>query len=126
MKAKTRAGRARGHGMRLAPCDDVNIVDRQSTPWNPHTRRRSTMRKILGITLAVLLALSIGAWAADMIEGKIQSVDTSDRVFTLEDGTKVWVAEGLPIEKLKEGAQVKASYEVRDGKNVATDIEVSE
>jgi uncharacterized protein DUF1344 len=84
------------------------------------------MRKIFGITLALLLALSIGAWAADMIEGKIQSVDTSDRVFTLEDGTKVWVAEGLPIEKLKEGAQVKASYEVRDGKNVATDIEVGD
>jgi uncharacterized protein DUF1344 len=83
------------------------------------------MRKTMGIVLALLLLVSVGAWAGDMIEGKIQSVDTADRVFVLEDGTKVWVAEGLPMDQLKEGAQVKASYEVRDGKNVATDIEVA-
>ena len=58
------------------------------------------------------------------IQGKIKSLDTTDRVFALEDGTQIWVAEGLSMGTLKEGASVKASYEERDGKKVATSIEV--
>jgi Cu/Ag efflux protein CusF len=78
--------------------------------------------------MAVMLGLALAAgaaWAGD-IEGKVQSFDTNDRMVTLEDGTKLWVAEGVSIEGLKEGAKVKASYEERDGKNVATSVEVSE
>ncbi len=65
-----------------------------------------------------------GAWAAE-IQGKIQSVDTSDRSVVLDDGTKLWVAEGLSMDSLQAGADVKASYEDRDGKNVATSVEVN-
>ncbi|MBI3458122.1 MAG: DUF1344 domain-containing protein [Candidatus Rokubacteria bacterium] len=83
------------------------------------------MRKILGVTLALLFALSVAAWAGE-IEGTIQSVDPGDRVVVLEDGTKVWVAEGLSMDALKPGAKVKAMYEERDGKNIATQFEVSE
>lgn len=83
------------------------------------------MRKMLGVTLALLFVLSVAAWAGE-IEGKIQSVDPGDRVIVLEDGTKVWVAEGLSMDNLKPGATVKAMYEERDGKNVATQFEVSE
>lgn len=83
------------------------------------------MKKVLGLALALLLATSLTAIAAE-IEGKIRSVDTSDRVVELEDGTQLWIAEGLSMDPLKEGAQVKASYEERDGKNVATDFQVSE
>jgi Cu/Ag efflux protein CusF len=84
------------------------------------------MSKMLAFALAFLLVLSAGiAWAGD-VEGKIQSMDTNDRVLTLEDGTKLWVAEGVSIEGLKEGAKVKASFEERDGKNVATSVQVSE
>lgn len=84
------------------------------------------MSKILGIALAVLLAVSVaGAWAAD-VTGKIQTFETSDRMLVLDDGTKLWIAEGLAIDSLKEGAKVKASYEERDGKNVVTSFEVSE
>ena len=84
------------------------------------------MSKMLAFALASLLVLSAGiAWAGD-VEGKIQSMDTNDRVLTLEDGTKLWVAEGVSIEGLKEGAKVKASFEERDGKNVATSVQVSE
>lgn len=84
------------------------------------------MKKVLGIALALLLALSVsGAWAEE-IEGKIQKVDSTDRVFVLEDGTQLWVAEGLSMDTLKEGASVKASYEERDGKKIATSFTVSE
>lgn len=84
------------------------------------------MKKVVGITLALLLVLSATVgWAAD-IEGTVRAVDPADRVIVLEDGTKLWVAEGLALDNLKEGAKVKASYEERDGKNVVTNLQVSE
>jgi Cu/Ag efflux protein CusF len=75
--------------------------------------------------LALTVALSGAAWAAD-VEGKIRSVDTTEKSFVLEDGTKVWVGDGVSMDKVKEGADVKASYEDKDGKNVATSVEVKE
>lgn len=84
------------------------------------------MSRVLGIALALLLAVSVVGASAAEIEGKIQTVDTSDRMLVLENGTKLWIAEGLATDKLKEGAKVKASYEERDGKNVVTSFEVSE
>jgi len=84
------------------------------------------MRTILGITLALLLGLGVTATWAEDVSGKIQSVDQNERVFTLDDGSKIWVAEGVSMDALKEGASVKASYEERDGKKVATSLEVSE
>jgi len=44
----------------------------------------------------------------------------------LEDGTRLWIAEGLQMDTLKEGARVKASYEERDGRNVVTRFEVAD
>jgi len=46
-------------------------------------------------------------------------------MIVLEDGTQIWVAEGVSLDTLKEGATVKAAYEERDGKKVATSLEVS-
>ena len=83
------------------------------------------MLKILVTVLALMVAVSGVAWAGDA-QGKIKSVDMSEKSFTLEDGTKVWVSDGMPMDKLKEGADVKASYDQKDGKNVATSIEVKE
>jgi len=84
------------------------------------------MKKVMGLALAVLLGLSVGAaWAAD-VSGKVQTVDPGERVVILDDGTKFWIAEGLSMDGLKEGVRVKASYEERDGKNIATSIEVSD
>jgi hypothetical protein len=84
------------------------------------------MRTALGIALALLLGFGVtGAWAED-ISGKVQSVDPGERMFVLDDGSKIWVAEGVSMDAVKEGASVKASYEERDGKKVATSIEVAE
>ncbi len=84
------------------------------------------MRKVLVIAVALLLVLSAaGAWAGE-IQGKIQNVTPADRMFVLEDGTQLWVAEGLSVDTLKEGASVKATFEERDGKKVVTNFEVSQ
>jgi Protein of unknown function (DUF1344) len=84
------------------------------------------MKKVLGLVVAILIAVSaVGAWAEE-IQGKVQKVDFTDRMIILEDGTQLWVAEGVPIGSLKEGATVKASYEEREGKKVATSLEVSD
>ncbi|OGL05545.1 MAG: hypothetical protein A3H48_01970 [Candidatus Rokubacteria bacterium RIFCSPLOWO2_02_FULL_71_18] len=84
------------------------------------------MKKMLGIAMALLLVFAVaGAWAEE-IQGKIKSVDVSERAIVLEDGTQLWVAEGLSMDSLKEGASVKASYEERDGKKVTTGFDVSE
>src|SRR5213593_767767 len=87
---------------------------------NGKTKGGSVMRTVLGITLALLLGLGVaGAWAEN-ISGKIQSVDPGERAFVLDDGSKLWVAEGVSMDALKE------SYEERDGKKVATSVEVSD
>lgn len=82
------------------------------------------MHKLLGIVLMVVLVLSaVGAWGGEM-EGKIQSVDASGRTIVLDNGTSLSVAEGVSMDALREGSDVKVSYEERDGKNVATSVEV--
>jgi hypothetical protein len=82
------------------------------------------MRKTAGAAmLAGLLLAGGGAWAADL-EGKVQTIVIADRMVVMEDGKQVWIAEGLSMEELREGAQVKVVYEERDGKLVATSVEV--
>jgi hypothetical protein len=84
------------------------------------------MKKVLGAVLAMLLGLGVaGAWAEE-VAGKIKSVDTAVRVIVLEDGSMIFIAEGIPMDSLQEGKSVKASYEEREGKKVATTVEVSE
>jgi hypothetical protein len=83
------------------------------------------MFKTFATAVTLTLALLGAAEAAD-VQGKIKSVDTSEKSFVLEDGTKVWVGEGVSMDQLKEGSDVKASYTETDGKNVATSIEVKD
>jgi len=81
------------------------------------------IRKMLGAVMLASALVTGVAWAADL-EGKIQVVKLDERVVILEDGKQVWVAEGLSMEELKEGALVKVAYEERDGKVIAVSIEV--
>jgi len=82
------------------------------------------MAKVLCAALTVLLVLSVaGAWAAE-IEGKIQTLDTSDRTIVLDNGTRITVADGVAIDNLREGSEVKVTFEEREGRNVATMVEI--
>jgi hypothetical protein len=76
---------------------------------------------IVALMLSIAAFAPLAAFAADM-EGKVQTVDTSERAFTLDNGTKIWLADEVAIDTIKEGAEVKVSYEERDGKPVATSV----
>jgi cold shock CspA family protein len=82
------------------------------------------MIRLLRVALVVaLLAVPAIALSAE-IQGKVKTVDTGDRVVTLEDGTRISVPDGIALDSLKEGAEITVSYEERDGKNQATNIEM--
>jgi Cu/Ag efflux protein CusF len=92
------------------------------------------MKKIVALVLVATFVFAGIAAAAEM-EGKIQSIDPMNKELALDNGTKlVWdettkiTVEGKEgrLEDLKEGAKVKAGYEEKDGKNVATMLEVSQ
>ena len=84
------------------------------------------MTTTVGIAIAALLGLGIaGAWAED-IQGTIKATDGNERAFTLENGTRVWVAEGVPMAAVKQGRSVTAVYEERDGRKIATSVQVVE
>jgi hypothetical protein len=86
------------------------------------------MRQLVSVVMVtvLVLVLAVAGARAEEIQGKIQKVDMAERTIVLDDGTELWVAEGVPMEKATEGAAVKASYEERDGKKVATTLEVAE
>ena len=83
------------------------------------------MRIVLAVVLAAAVSFAVVTAWAEEVQGKVQQVNAAERMIVLEDGTQIWVAEGLPLENLKEGVTVKASYEERDGKKVATMIEIA-
>lgn len=59
------------------------------------------------------------------VEGKVKSVDPSGMV-TLEDGTKLAIPKSVavPKDKLKPGATISAEYEEKDGRKVATSVQI--
>ena len=79
---------------------------------------------VLAVIAAVMM-LAPAAWAAD-VQGKIKSVDPSGKMVTLDDGTQLTIPPTIKVEKqaLQPGANVKASYEEKDGQKVATSFMV--
>jgi len=94
-----------------------------------HSEEAEQMKKagvlLVLVVIAVVMTLAPVAWAAD-VEGKIKSVDPSGKMVTLADGTKLMIPPTVKVEKqaLKPGANVKASYEEKDGNKVATSFMV--
>ena len=85
------------------------------------------MTRVLAVLTALLLAASI-AWAAgNELQGKVKSWDAASNMLTLEDGTQISIPADAKVsrDQLKAGANVKASYEEKDGKKVATSVEVT-
>ena len=82
-----------------------------------------TMTVVAMLALALYLPSSLTSWGAE-VEGKIQAVNTDERTVTLDNGARLWLPDTADLDVLKEGVEIKASYEERDGKNVVTDLEV--
>lgn len=81
----------------------------------------------LEILAAFLLALALAgtAWAAEA-QGKIKTVDPAGRIITLEDGTQLTIPATVRLGRtaLMPGAEVKASYEEKNGEKVVRIIDV--
>ena len=83
------------------------------------------------LTAALLLALLLaplltGVAAAAEIEGKIKSVDSARRSITLENGTLLVISPSAVVDDhrlLQPGAEIRASFEERDGQKVVTKLE---
>jgi ferritin-like metal-binding protein YciE len=80
-----------------------------------------TRHIVVAVVMLIAAFAPLAALAADM-DGKVQAVDTAERTLTLENGTKVWLADSVAIDSIKEGSEVTVSYEERDGKPVASSV----
>jgi len=80
-------------------------------------------RIITSAALVLAILTPILASGAEM-EGTIRSVDSSERTVTLDNGTKVWLPDGVAVDLMKAGDEIKVSYEERDGRPTAITVEV--
>ena len=83
------------------------------------------MKKILVAAVASLAFM--GAAYAGTVEGVVQSVDTTTKTITLEDGTQVGAGADMAAEALdalKAGTKVKVTLD--EGSTNATAVEVVE
>jgi len=79
------------------------------------------MKRILGITLAVLFAWPLAA-SADEVTGKIQWIDRANHSFALEDGTRLSLDEGR-LADVMEGETVRATFITQDGMKVVGELD---
>jgi hypothetical protein len=110
----------------------VEVAKTTITPWEE--RAMGHGKTITVVALALTFTLGGVALAAE-VEGKIEAVNPMSKEILLDNGlplatnddTTITI-EGKPsgFQAIKEGGKVKASYEEKDGKNVAVTLEVSE
>lgn len=78
------------------------------------------MGKALGLTLALLLTLSLSA-AAEQATGTIKMIDRTDNSIVLDDGTRLSVSYNHLMD-VAPGNQVQAVYETQGGKKIVTEL----
>jgi cold shock CspA family protein len=80
------------------------------------------MRKILTALSGLALLLAVGIANAEDAKGIVKEINVTEAWVLLEDGTKFVLAEGITMEELKAGDEVTVSYEMKEGKKVATGV----
>ncbi len=90
-------------------------------------------KRVTVIVLAVIFCLAVitGAIAAEKIRGVIKSIDPSTNVMVVTDKSSgkditITVENKEKLKKFKAGDEIKTKYEVKDNKNVASDVRVIE
>jgi ferric-dicitrate binding protein FerR (iron transport regulator) len=96
------------------------------TDFNSLAPTEVAMKGTSVVAIALSVLIRVGLASADELQGKVQTVDSSNRVVVLKDGTRLWLAEDVVVKQLQEGVTVKLSYEERNGKHVVTRIETAE
>ena len=81
--------------------------------------------RIITAALAAILAISVPAFAGDA-EGRIKSVDTEKMTVTLDDGKTYKLPAEMDVSAVEPGLTILLAYDVVDGVNQITDLELSE
>jgi len=84
--------------------------------------RNQAGRAMLG-AIAVTLLISTAALAAQT-EGLIKKIDRNSLTITLDDGKTYKMNAETDIDSLKEGMDIVIAYDVTDGENVVTDMQL--
>jgi cold shock CspA family protein len=84
------------------------------------------MRKLLTALSGLALLLAVGIANAEDAKGIVKEINTTEAWVMLEDGTQFVLAEGITMEELKAGDEVTVSYEMKEGKKVATAVSKSQ
>lgn len=80
------------------------------------------MRKVLTALSGLALLLAVGIANAEDAKGIVKEINIEEAWVTLDDGTQFVLAEGVAMEELQPGDEVTVSYEMKDGKKVATAV----
>lgn len=83
------------------------------------------MRKLVGSMTAIAMLALAHAAGAEEASGKVQAMDIQSRTILLDDGNAYTLGQGIAIEALQPGTEVKVSYEEKNGQRMATEIEPS-
>jgi len=82
------------------------------------------MRLVTAVFAAFLA--SAGVALAAQAEGQIQAIDTDALTITLDDGKSYKLPGEFDMTAISEGSTVLVAYDVIDGVNLITDMEISE
>ena len=80
------------------------------------------MRKLIAPFTAIAVLTLAQAAAAEEISGKVQAMDVPSRTILLDDGNAYVIGEGVAMDALKPGTEVKVSFEEKNGQRVATEV----
>lgn len=80
------------------------------------------MRKLLTALSGLALLLAVGMANAEDAKGIVKEINIEEAWVTLDDGTQFVLAEGVAMEELQPGDEVTVSYEMKEGKKVATAV----
>ncbi|MGN6146281.1 MAG: DUF1344 domain-containing protein [Mesorhizobium sp.] len=82
--------------------------------------------RILFSAIAAATLLAAGSAFAGQTEGLIKKVDKDAMTLTLDDGKSYKLNAEMDVDSLKPGMDVVIAYDVTDGQNVITDMELPE
>ena len=83
------------------------------------------MRILFGVVAALSL-FATGAAFAGQTEGLIKKIDKDALTLTLDDGKSYRMNAEMNLDSLKPGMDVVIAFDVTDGQNVITDMEIPE
>lgn len=80
------------------------------------------MRTLIG-ALAAVLMFSGAALAAEA-EGQVKSVDKDKSIITLDNGKSYKLPGEFDVDNIKPGMEILLAYDVVEGENLITDMEL--